>query len=278
MRLGINDDLGHKTPDEWIRLIKKYRVRAAVAPMTNKDPEEIRREYVRLARENDIVIGEVGVWRNVMDKNETARRANIEYAKEQLALAEEIGACCCVNISGSAGEIWDGYYPENYSKDFYAGIVDTVREIIDAVKPKHTFYTLEPMYWMHPDSPEDYLKMIQDIDRQRFGVHMDYTNMITSFEKYHNCEAFLEECFRLLGSHIKSVHAKDIILKPNPPVCINETMPGTGRIDYRLVFRLSHQLDKDMPVFAEHLPDLDAYENAISYMRNVWKDMALEEE
>lgn len=270
MRLGINDHLGHQNPEEWISLIQKYRLRAAVAPMTKDEPEEVRREYLRLARENDIVIGEVGIWRNVVDRDEKRRKANIEYAKEQLAFAEEIGACCCVNTGGSAGEIWDGYYPENYSAEIYTCIVDTVREIIDAVKPKRTYFTLEPMYWMHPDSPEDYLKMLQDIDRDRFAVHMDYANMITSFEKYHHCGAFLDRCFGLLGPYIKSVHAKDVILNPIPPVCINETLPGTGHIDFRQVFALVNKLDQDLPVFVEHLPDRKAYESAIAYLQKVW--------
>ena len=269
MRLGINDHLGHKNPDEWIRLISKFKVRAAVAPMTKDDPEEIRKEYVEIARKNDIVIGEVGIWRNVMDRNDAVREANMEYAKEQLALAEEIGACCCINISGSAGESWDGYDPENYSSDFYTCIVDTVRSIIDAVKPKRTYFTLEPMYWMHPDSPEDYLQMIRDIDRERFAVHMDYANMINGFEKYHHSEEFLKRCFHLLGPYIKSVHAKDLILTSDPPVHIRETVPGTGRINYKLLFCLIRQLDKDLPVFAEHLPDLETYEKAVAYMRKI---------
>lgn len=269
MRLGINDDLGHKNPEEWIRLLRKYGLRAAVAPMTKDEPEAVRREYVRLAQENDIVIGEVGIWRNVLEKDEKKRKANLEYAKEQLALAEEIGACCCVNTGGSAGELWDGYYPENYSEETYDGIVDAVREIIDAVKPKRTYFTLEPLYWMRPDSPEDYLKMLRDIDRDRFAVHMDYANMITSFERYHHCEAFLEKCFRLLGPYIKSVHAKDVILKPKPPVCINETLPGTGRVDFRQVVHLSNRVDKDLPVFVEHLPDLQAYEKAVMHLQSV---------
>ena len=32
---------------------------------------------------------------------------------EHPELAEYVGACCCVNISGAAGEVWDGAYAEN---------------------------------------------------------------------------------------------------------------------------------------------------------------------
>ena len=269
MRLGINGDLGHKNPDEWIAQIRKYGVRAAVAPMTKDAPEEVKREYIRLAKQEDIVIGEVGVWNNVMAPDEAERKAAVTYAKEQLAFADEIGARCCVNVAGAAGEVWDGYYEENYSQETYERIIDTTRDIIDSVKPKRTFFTLEPMYWMHPDSPEDYLKMRKDIDRERFAVHLDYANMITSFSRYHHRSAFIAECFHKLGPYVKSVHAKDVILGPTPTVCIRETLTGTGKIDFRQVFRLADELDRDMPVFVEHLSSLEEYGKALRYLQSL---------
>lgn len=39
--------------------------------------------------------------------------------------------------------------------------MQNVRQIVDAVKPKRTFYTLETMPWVIPDSPDSYLKLIE---------------------------------------------------------------------------------------------------------------------
>ncbi len=64
------------------------------------------------------------------------------------------------------GEQWDWIYRDNYEADVYALIVDSVREIIDAVNPKRTFYTIEPMPWMVPDSPDQYLQLLKDVDRK----------------------------------------------------------------------------------------------------------------
>ncbi len=269
MRLGINDDLGHKNPEEWIALIRKYRVRAAVAPMTKDAPEDLKREYLRLAEQEDVIIGEVGIWNNVMAPDEAERKAAVAYAKEQLAFADEIGARCCVNVSGAAGEVWDGYYEENYSQETYEKIIDTTRDIIDSVKPRRTFFTLEPMYWMHPDSPDDYLKMLKDIDRERFAVHMDYANMITSFSRYHHCDAFIRECFHKLGPYVKSVHAKDVAFEQRPTVCIREALPGTGKVDFKQVMQLADEIDRDLPVFAEHLSSLEEYEKALCYLQSL---------
>lgn len=274
MRLGINGDLGHRNPEEWIALIRKYGVRAAVAPMAADEDESLRREYLRLAKDHDILIGEVGIWKNVLDPDTEKRKEAIEFSKQQLAFADEIGARCCVNITGAAGEVWDGYYPENYAPETYERIVETAREIIDAVKPRRTFFTFEPMYWMHPDSPDDYLKLLQDIDRKQAGVHLDYVNMINSFERYHNRNAFIKECFQKLGVYTKSIHAKDVILKAIPPISLVETLPGTGVIDFSSVLRLADRLDPDMPVFVEHLSGLEEYEKAVGHLKTVWAELS----
>ena len=76
-----------------------------------------------------------------------------------------------VLILGARGEIWDGFYKKTMIKT-YILIVDTTRDIIDSVDPKVHSMQLEPMPWMIPDSPDSYLKLIKDIDRKAFGVHL----------------------------------------------------------------------------------------------------------
>ena len=87
------------------------------------------------------------------------------------------------------------------------------------------------MPWMIPSGPEEYLQLIKDVDREAFAVHMDFANMINGMDRYHNREAFLDRCFALLGPYIKSVHLKDVILKPGLPCLIggSAAWPGCDR-------------------------------------------------
>ncbi len=116
--------------------------------------------------------------------DETARKEAVRKNIDALQLADEIGAGCCVNISGARGEIWDGPYPGNYANETFDLIVETVRYIIDQVKPVSAFYTLEPMPYMLPDSPDTYLELIKAIDRKQFAAHLDPVNMISSPQRY----------------------------------------------------------------------------------------------
>lgn len=267
MRIGGGIVKEYQNPVQWYQMVEELGYRAVLAPVDYRAGAAQKEEYLECIRDHKLVIGEVGAWCNPLSDQEAERRSNIEYCQNQLALAEELGAGCCVNIAGSRGEKWDGFCPENYLEDTYALIVDTVREIIDAVKPVHTSYTLEPMPWMTPSSPDEYLKLIKDVDRKGFGVHLDFTNMINCPERFVHRDRFIEECFTRLGPYIKSIHGKDLIMEDGLPCVIREVMPGKGCVDFQKVIRLCEGLGTDTTLFVEHLPDHESYREAAAYVR-----------
>ncbi|MBP7174895.1 MAG: sugar phosphate isomerase/epimerase [Thermoclostridium sp.] len=267
MRIGGAIEKPYKNPEEWYQLIRELGYRAVLAPIDYRASREEKQAYLKCARDNNMVIGEVGAWKNPVSINEEERKPAMEYCKNQLELAEELSANCCVNITGSRGEIWDGCYRDNFSKDTYTLVVDSIREIIDAVKPSRTFYTIETMPWMIPDSPDDYLQLIHDVDRKAFGVHLDFVNMMNCPRRYLFCDDFIEECFTKLGPYIKSIHGKDVKMENAYTTVIRETMPGKGIVNYQKVARLCESLGPDTPLFIEHLPDFESYQQAAAYIR-----------
>jgi sugar phosphate isomerase/epimerase len=254
-------------PPEWIKAVKTLGYRAAYCPVQPGAPGELIRAFRTEAKKNDILIAEVGAWNNMMDPNETSRKEAIEKNVKALQLADEIGAACCVNISGARGEIWDGPYPGNYAKETFDIIVDTVRKVIDMAKPLNTFYTIEPMPYMIPDSPDSYLELIRAVGRKQFGAHLDVVNMISSPQKYFNNASFIKECFSKLGPHIKSIHAKDILILPKLTVSLEERRPGLGTLDYKIFLHETAKL-KDIPFMLEHLEKMEEYKLAADYVRN----------
>ncbi|MBQ7866922.1 MAG: sugar phosphate isomerase/epimerase [Clostridia bacterium] len=268
MRLGGSVMKPYASPAEWLAHVRELGYTAVIFPVDSTAPKSVRQDYLRCAQDNDLLIGEVGVWRNCMSRDPAEKAANIEWAIRQLELAEEVGANCCVNIIGSWADLWDGYHPEHASKAFYEEAITTTQQIIDAVKPQKTCFSIEPMPWMCPESPQEYLQMIKDVDRPAFQVHLDYCNMINGIDRYRDSSAFIRKCFELLGPHIRSIHAKDVLIDDlRLPLCVEEVPPGQGSIDLPLVLKLACELDGDVPVFVEHLPDHEAYMAASAYMR-----------
>ncbi len=268
MRLGGSVMKPYNSPKEWLAHVKELGYSCVIFPVESTASKQTIREYADCCRDNDLLIGEVGAWRNVMALDEKERAANLDWNIRQLELAETVGANCCVNISGSFADMWDGYHPALDTKEAWDLVVSNTRRIIDAVQPTHTAYSLEPMPWMIPESPEQYLELIKAVDRPCFKVHLDYCNMLSSLDRYRHASEFITKCFTLLGDQIVSVHAKDALLGQGElPLCIREAPPGEGSLDLGLVTKLAHGLGEDIPVFVEHLPDHAAYMKAAAAMR-----------
>jgi sugar phosphate isomerase/epimerase len=267
MRLGGPLFEPYTDPDGWVTALKRLEYRAAYCPELTSGYTP--KDFARAAHAADIVIAEVGVWNNPLSRDDAVRKEAIRVCKEKLALADEVGAACCVNIAGSRGAKWDGPHPDDLTPETFGLIVDTVRAIIDAVKPKRTFYTLETMPWMYPDSTESYLQLLNAIDRPSFAVHFDPVNLICSPQRYFNNTALIGEFITILGPRIKSVHAKDIILQDHLTTHLDEVRPGLGVLNYRNLLRELNHLDANLPLMVEHLSGEDEYRQATAFIRNI---------
>lgn len=269
MKLGISMSLPHNSPEEWAQKHKALGLSAVVFPCRHNTDVATIDAYVEAAKGYDLTIAEVGAWCNVLTPDETERKKKYDYCLHQLELAEYVGALCCVNTSGAKGEYWAGGYKENYSEKTYAEIIETVQGLIDTVKPQKTFYTLEPMPWMHPDSPEDYLQMIKDIDRAAFAVHLDVVNMICTPQRYLFNEQFTDKAVAMLGPYTKSCHIKDVLLEESLTVSLKEVPCGMGGFNLKNYIDRLDEVDADMPVIIEHLKVEEEYIKAVRYLQNL---------
>lgn len=274
VRLGGPVFEKYNSPEEWVTALKKLGYRAAYCPVAPGADAALIKVYQTAAAKNNIVIAEVGAWSNPIDPDQGKAGKAIQKCIDSLALADEIGASCCVNVSGSRNpKHWAGPHKDNLTDATFDLIVETTRKIIDAVNPKHTYFTLECMPWAYPDSADSYLKLIKAIDRQQFGVHLDPMNLITSPQIYYRNSEMIRDCFRRLGPQIRSCHAKDITLREdNYMPQLDEIIAGKGNLDYSVFLTELAKL-KDVPLMMEHLKTADEYTQAATYIRSVGKDM-----
>ncbi len=267
MKLGGTVTGKWSGPEEWSELLRKSRFAAVTSPVDSAAPRPLAREYFQAAKEAGAVVAEVGVWKNVIAPDRKEREAALAYAKAQLAFADEMGVPCCVNIAGSRGSRWDGAYKENYSRETYDLVVVSVREIIDAVKPRRAFYTLEPMPWMVPDGPDGYLQLIRDVGREQFAAHMDFVNMLNSPRRSLFALEFIRECFEKLGPFVRSTHIKDSLMEASYTAFIRETAPGKGALDYeKVLLTIAGHLPPDAPVLLEHMGSFEEYAAAYDHV------------
>ncbi|MBP8910031.1 MAG: TIM barrel protein [Phycisphaerae bacterium] len=261
-------------PQGWVDAVRRLGYRAAYCPVGPMASDDEVRAYEDAARKTDIVIAEVGAWSNPISPDESIRKAALEKCCTHLALADRIGARCCVNIAGSLGDTWDGPSARNFTQEAFDLIVQTTRSIIDAVKPTRTYYTLETMPWAYPDSADCYLRLFKAIDRKGFAVHLDPVNLVCSPQRYYGNANLIRECFEKLGPHIRSCHAKDILLQTKLTTHLDEVRPGTGGLDYA-VFLEELSRFPGTPLMLEHLPNAEEYQKAADHVRTVAKGLGI---
>lgn len=267
IRLGGPIFLKSTDPAELAREHKRLGYGAAYCPTVPlADAARVEKAF---AAEN-VILAEVGAWKNMLDPDPTARAANLAYVQERLALADAVGARCCVDIAGSFNpKVWYGPHKDNLSPRFYDATVENVRKVLDAVKPKRTKFALEIMGWSAPDSATSYLKLIKAIDRPTFGVHIDVCNAVNSPALFYNNAALTDDLFQRLSRWIVSCHAKDLAWLPEMNVHYVEVIPGRGEIDYQAYLRAIHKYAPQAPLMLEHLKTDDEYLEGATYIRKM---------
>ena len=268
-------------PERYAREHVAFGYRAAYMPNVRIEDRDEVRAIAKAIADADLIIAEGGAWKNLIAHDEAVRKANLDYAVHQLALADEMGARACVAFHGTighAGDPWQlsdnydyGPHPDNQSEAGFQRAVETARYVIDAVKPKRTKFSLEMVPWLVTDTAENYLKLIRAIDRPAFGAHIDAVNMVISPRLYFNSGKMIREAFALLGPWIVSCHAKDIVLKGGPgniSFHLDEVVPGEGNLDYGAYLTEIDKLGRDVPLMLEHF-DVPGYRGGLAYIRKV---------
>jgi len=273
VRLGAPAFHSQEDPVEFVRKHKLDGYRAAYCPRVSLTEPDRVRAFRAAFEQNDIVIAEVGRWCNLLDPDDKKRAANMARMIDGLALADEIGARCCVNIAGSFNPtVWFGPHPENLSDRFFDAVVENAQKIIDEVKPKRAKLAYEMMAWALPDSVDSYLRMIKAVDRPAFGVHLDPCNLVNCPARYYDTGALINDCFDRLGPYIASCHAKDITWDISQAVHFRECEIGQGTLDYRTYLRRLATMDRDVPLMIEHMKGKEAYDRCRTSLHKVGRE------
>lgn len=268
IRLGGPVFLKSEDPAELAREHRRLGYTGAYCPPVQPGDTAKLRAIEKAFAEAGVAIAEVGAWVNMLDPDPDKRRKNMQYVTDRLAVAEAVGALNCVDIAGSYNkDVWYGPHPGNLSQEFFDATVENCRKVIDAVKPKRTFFTIEMMGWIVPNGPDQYLKLIRAVDRSAFAVHMDPCNAINSPERFYGNTAFLKECFAKLGKWIRSCHAKDLEWKTELNIHFVEVIPGRGSVDYATYLRELAKLPHRPPLMLEHLKTAEEYAEGADYIR-----------
>ena len=270
IRLGGPAFAKEEDPEKLALAHLNLGYRAAYCPKLALTETDRIRAFEQAFAKHDVVPAEVGRWCNLMEADTEKRAKNLANVTEGLALAEALGARCCVDIAGSFSPTsWFGPHPDNLTEKFFDAAVENARKIIDAVQPKRTKFTYEAMGWAMPDSPDCYLRMIKAVDRPAFAVHLDPCNLVNSPDKFYRNTALLNECFDKLGPWIVSCHAKDLTWDVEMNVHFREVCIGAGKLDFATYLGRLATLPGDVPLMIEHMKDAAEFDRSRRHVLEV---------
>ncbi|MCY2991944.1 MAG: sugar phosphate isomerase/epimerase [Planctomycetota bacterium] len=272
VRLGGPVFQAPQDPDELAASHRQLGYRAAYCPAVGLNDTDRIRDVVRAFAKHDVAIAEVGRWCNLLDADSAKRAANLKTVSDGLALAEALGARCCVDIAGSfSREAWHGPHPENLSEKYFDETVENARKIIDAVKPQRAKFCFEMMGWALPDSPDSYVRLIKAVDRPAFGVHLDPCNLVNCPARFYQNGKLIDECFDKLAPWIASCHAKDVTWDVEMQIHFREVTIGTGSLDFTTYLRRLAALPGDVPLMIEHMANAAEYDKCRQHLFELGK-------
>jgi sugar phosphate isomerase/epimerase len=226
-------------------------------------------EFGYAARDVGIVVGETGMWENLMTRDEDLREARIEKVRTLLMKADAMGCRCVISLVGSLhpSDSFVAPHPYMVTDDAKREFRDIVLRVLDGLDLKTTCFAIEPWCNTFFYEPDDIAEFLASVDHPRLRLHLDQMNMISQ-KTYYDTTSLIERTFELLADRIVAAHLKDLrwdyehfMLK------WDEVLIGEGVLDYETYLTHLARLPADTPVFCEHLAGEEQYVENFARLR-----------
>ncbi|QNI38690.1 sugar phosphate isomerase/epimerase [Edaphobacter sp. 4G125] len=119
-----------------------------------------------------------------------------------------------------------GFIPENPRDELYEETVQAIRELTLHCAGNDQSFLMET----GQETPTTMSRVIRDVNHPALGVGLDTANLIL-YGKANPVDAV-----KILGPHIRAMHAKDGKWPTNPSELGKEVLIGQGEVDFRKVF------------------------------------------
>ena len=125
-----------------------------------------------------------------------------------------------------------GFIPEDPADALYPGAVEAIRTVAKHCQGNGQDFLMET----GQETPTAMSRAIRDADVPNLGVGLDTANLIL-YGKANPVDAV-----DIIGTHVRSVHAKDGKWPTDPSKLGEEVLIGQGLVDFKTVFSKLHKL------------------------------------
>ena len=256
-------------PEELALAHKKLGYRAAYCPHVSLDDKDRIRDVARAFAKHGVLLAEVGRWVNLLEADPRKHSENLAKVTEGLALAEAIGARCCVDIAGSFNaKVWFGPHPDNLSQRFLrrgrgkrpqdhrrrptpAGEIHLRSDGLGVARLARRLSENDPA-----------------VDRPAFGVHLDPCNLVNSPGHFYDTTGVAQRVFRQARPLDRQLPRQGhrLVEPAGNAGAPGRGLAGQGVLDYATCLRRLAALPADVPLMLEHLKTAEEYDQVRQYI------------
>lgn len=210
--LSLDGYLNNFTPaltKQMADLLDKYQVIATTAEVVN--PQPLKWNFV----EGPATIGLVP---------RAYRKARLDALKQCSDFAKTLGI--------DKVQTHCGFIPEDPKDALYPETVAAIREITEHCAANGQSFLMET----GQETPTTMLRMLKDVNNPALGVGLDTANLIL-YGKANPVDAL-----KVLGPHVRAMHAKDGKWPTDPDQLGKEVRIGEGEVDFPKVLSMLHDL------------------------------------
>jgi sugar phosphate isomerase/epimerase len=207
------------------------------------------------ARRLGMVVGEVGVWSNLMTADKDQQAQLIRTTGTMLRKADIMGCHAIMTLVGTKDPSGAPLAPSAYmyTDECKAEFREIVLRILDGLDLKKAMYVIEPWHNTFFYQPEDIREFIDSVGHPAFGLHLDQMNMVSQQTFYHTTD-LINRTFDLLADKVASVHLKDVACDHDHMFLkLDEVYIGDGVMDYETYLKRLAELPPDTPCYCEHM-------------------------
>lgn len=125
-----------------------------------------------------------------------------------------------------------GFIPEDPADPLYPGAVEAIRTVAKHCQSNGQYFLMET----GQETPTTMSRMIRDVAMPNLAVGLDTANLIL-YGKANPVDAV-----DIIGTHVRSIHAKDGRWPTDPNQLGEEVLIGKGLVDFKQVFTKLHRL------------------------------------
>jgi sugar phosphate isomerase/epimerase len=251
----LPDDMDDLTPDVC-RRVRDLGFSGIFTRFRKNDPRttpKAKADRVRqlLADEGLRLFQVTGYWQNLIHPDETIRYESVRTVQHALHLGGWLGARGIDTGPGSMNPDGPWFpHPDNWTLAARDQLVKSLKECAQAAEDAGVFLSVEGHQLVTLESAQVTAEVLDVVGSQWVRSDYDSANWITR-DTIFDTGAAVNHDFDVLGRFIVSCHAKDIWIENRLALHLQDGSPGTGRMDFRTLFRRMEALSPDFPVIVE---------------------------